>query len=315
MVQTHRNRAFTLVEMLVVISIIALLAAFLLVALGGSKEAAKTVQAQVKLKEIGVWMELWSGDNNGNVLPSQFDFVDEAASGSLIRVRSDEHAEDDNLNDNIIRGQYQGTWADILWTNNELHKTYGLRDFEEGEDHLRWESDSPDDDIYDLYDSFNHPLRSTFMNTRGPSQELPGYFAANDFFDARSGSDGNPNSSDPTSNIDRYYTYDMLNAPSRSIYLVDSIVSETISTAAKSWEVYDPTTGSGIVTSQNADPTGDIDFRYGEDCMVLLLDGSVDRIAPWSVRGPATPPNGNADQSLLTRGYRVHQLTKRKPTQ
>ena len=313
MVQTHRNRAFTLVEMLVVISIIALLASFILAALGGSKESAKTLQAEVKLKEIGLWMELWAGDNNGKVLPSQFDFVKESENGTNITVRRDTDAPDDNPNDSIARGQHQGTWADILWTDNSLHVTYGLRDMTPG-GASRWESDSPDDDIYDVHDSFNHPLRSTFMNTRGSSKDLPGYFAANNFFDARSGADGNPNSTDPNSKIDRYYTYDMLSAPSRSIYIVDSIAGETIETSTKHWQVNDPTTGGGIVTHDNIGPTGDIDFRYGDDCMVLLLDGSVNRLAPWTVRGPETPPSGALDYSLLARGYRVHQLTKRKPT-
>lgn len=307
---THRH-GFTIVEILVVVSIIALLAAFLLVALGGSQDVAKTAKATVKLKEIGTWMQMWSGDNNNRVLPSQFDFTDEVASGSTFRARRDEHAPDDNLNDNLTRGQYQGTWADILWTDNELYKTYGLRDIEEGEEHLRWESDSPDNDIYDVHDSFEHPFRSTFNNTRGPDVDYPGYFAANDFFDSRSDNDAD---GDTSSSVDRYYTYSMMHAPDRSIYLVDSIFGETISDEEEAWDGAVSSAG-GPISHDALDPTGEADFRYGDECMILTLDGSIVRLAPWSERGPMlTPPTG-ADVSLFARGYRVHQLTRGKPVQ
>jgi len=314
MAKMHNNRAFTIVEILVVVSIIAMLMGFLIVALSGSQDAAKAAKANVKLKEIGMWMQLWSGENNNRVLPSQFDFIDEAAYGLTVRVRRDEHAEDDNLNDNITRGQYQGTWADVLWTDNELYKTHGLRDTEEGEEHLLWESDSPDNDIFEVYDAFDHPFRSTFVNTRGSAKGLPGFYAANDFFDARSEVDtGIDRNGDGTlSSSDWYYTYSMMNAPSRSIYLVDSIAGETISAEPEPW-VAIVDTGGGPISNDDV-PTGDIDFRNGDECLLLMLDGSIVRLSPWTERGPDT--SGSAtDHSLLGRGYRVHQLTKRKPSE
>jgi prepilin-type N-terminal cleavage/methylation domain-containing protein len=307
----HKH-GFTIVEILVVVAIIALLAAFLLVALGGSQDAAKTAKATVKFKEIGSWMQLWSGDNNNRVLPSQFDFSDEAASGSSIRVRRDEHAEDDNPNDDITRGQYQGTWADILWTDNKLYQTYGLDDTEEGEEHLLWQFDSPDNNIYEMYSSFDHPFRSMFNNTRGLDVDYPGYFAANDFFDSRSDNDADGETS---SSVDRYYTYSMIHAPARSIYLVDSMLGETISDEVEAWDGAVTSSAGGPISHDTLNPTGEVDFRYGDECMVLTLDGSIVRLAPWSERGPMlTPPTG-ADISLFGRGYRVHQLTKRKPVE
>ena len=54
MAKIHNNRAFTIVEILVVVSIIAMLAGFLIVALSGSQDAAKAAKANVKLKEIGM---------------------------------------------------------------------------------------------------------------------------------------------------------------------------------------------------------------------------------------------------------------------
>jgi prepilin-type N-terminal cleavage/methylation domain-containing protein len=305
-----QTRAFTLIEILVVVSIIGLLAAFLIVALNGSQKSAKTAKATVKLKEIGTWMQLWSGDNNNRILPSQFDYQKEADAGSTVFYRTDEHAEDDNEFDEFTRGRYQGTWADILWTDNNFHQTFGLYDKEEGEPHLLWVSDSPDNDIFEVYDSFDHPFRSTFENTRGNARGLPGFYAANDFFDSRSDDDID---GDTTSTVDRYYTYAMMNAPERSIYLVDSVAGETISDESDAWDI-SIATGTGPITQTDEGPIGDVDFRYGDDCMLLMLDGSIVRMRPWSERGPEASPSGTVDHSLYGRGYRVHQLTKRKAT-
>ena len=316
MAMMNRNRAFTIVEILVVVSIIAMLAGFLMVALSGSQDAAKAAKANVKLKEIGMWMQLWSGDNNNRVLPSQFDYQQEAEAGTSVVYRTDENAPDDTPNDpSITREQFQGTWADILWAENTLHEKYGLRERSENDaSQLRWESDSPDNDIFEVHDSFDHPFRSTFMNTRGDAKGLPGFFAANDFFDARSEFDIGVDSDHDgnISPVDRYFTYAMMNAPSRSIYLVDSIAGETISDEPEPWEAIADTGGGPI--SHDDVPTGDIDFRNGDQCLLLMLDGSIVRLSPWTERGPGTFGN-TVDHSLLGLGYRVHQLTKRKPTQ
>ncbi|MBT4530089.1 MAG: type II secretion system protein [Phycisphaerae bacterium] len=313
MAQNNQKRGFTIVEILVVVSIIAVLVAFLMVALRGSQDAAKNAKVNVKLKEIGQWMSLWSGENQDRVLPSQFDFNDEADAGASITVRRYEDAPDDNTNDSETRGQYQGTWADILWTNNNLHQTFGLRDrYDESDPNsaLRWESDSPDDDIFEVYSSFSHPFRSTFNNTRGEETDYPGYFAANDFFDSRSDNDADGETS---SMVDRYYTYAMLNSPGRSVYLVDSLVGETISDEAEPWDGI-AFTGSGPISNDSLNEVGEVDFRYGDDCLMLMLDGSTRRVPRWTERGPMDPPPTGADLSLYGQGIRVHQLTRRKAT-
>lgn len=316
MAKIHNNRAFTIVEILVVVSIIAMLAGFLIVALSGSQDAAKAAKANVKLKEIGMWTQLWSGDNKNRVMPSQFNFQEEADAGSSVAYRTDVNAPDDTPNDpSITRGQFEGTWADILWTENSLHQKYGLRDRSEADaTQLRWESDSPDNDIFEVHDSFDHPFRSTFMNTRGDARGLPGFYAANDFFDSRSEADINvdTNNDGNISTVDRYYTYAMMNSPSRSIYLVDSIAGETISSEPEPW-VAIVNTGLGPVSNDDV-PSGDIDFRNGDQCLFLMLDGSIVRLSPWTERGPDTS-GITTEHSLLGRGYRVHQLTKRKPSQ
>jgi prepilin-type N-terminal cleavage/methylation domain-containing protein/prepilin-type processing-associated H-X9-DG protein len=66
--------AFTLVELLVTMAVIAILAAMLLPALGRSKESGRAASCQGNLHQIGLALQIYV-DESANRMPTMFDFL------------------------------------------------------------------------------------------------------------------------------------------------------------------------------------------------------------------------------------------------
>lgn len=65
----HRSRGFTLIELLTVIGIIAVLSAILFPVLSKARETARRTTCLSNLKQIGLAMGLYEGDNAGFIVP------------------------------------------------------------------------------------------------------------------------------------------------------------------------------------------------------------------------------------------------------
>ena len=82
------KKQFTLIELLVVIAIIAILAAMLLPALSAARESARSSQCTGKLKNLGLAVITYAGDNDSNI-PAGYRVVSGKEQAGIILYNSD----------------------------------------------------------------------------------------------------------------------------------------------------------------------------------------------------------------------------------
>ena len=254
-IHIHRpaRRGFTITELLVVIGIMILLLAILVPALFAATGAGERAQSVDRLRQIAQWMQLYQSEYKGYIVPSRFDYNGAAYPGKA-KSQDPDPAE-----------QYVGTWTDILWTQYVDGYVFPQMRSVAGHD---YEFDSPDEEFYDTVPDFDqNPFRSAALNSRGAFRRHPGYFAANDFFNA--------DSSHPDFN--GWWTMPQISKPDASLYVIDSFVMNAADLQT------DPYAGEIIPDDPVAyncgpggqDPNCEVDFRYQGEALILFLDGHV----------------------------------------
>ena len=281
-----RRSGFTVIELLIVVSVIGLLTAILLPSILSAKRMGVQADTVSRMRQINQWMTIYADDNKGALVPSSFDY----------RYPGTTNVYRGKVRSRMVREgeMHEGTWADILWTENGL-ATFPLQTAGGTPISLaEYEFDSPDRFFYENYadsigwEAGDNPLRSQALNTAndydadtpGPTpygdgaQEAgdPGYFAANDIFRC--------DPLNPAQNSNKgYYSTTRLRQPSRSMYLVDSLAGETIAPVLESYDV--------------ENETSEVDLRYGDQAVILLLDGHTESIGGFLNLDQLERANGN----------------------
>lgn len=287
--RNKRLKAFTLVEILVVLGVIALLIGLIFPALLRVGRVAKKTESMSRMRQISMWMGEYSSDNGDVILPSQFDYSDSALNPYPGKVRSIPSSTGGLT---LSAGaENQGTWTDILWTINNLSNMVATLPSAEAELGFSFRYDSPTKELYDYLDNdLTNPLRSAAFNTNlaleggtltpfgngADSLNRPGFFAANNFFNNSPDVPGSPP-------LGFWHTNGQIRVPDRSMYLVDSFYGEIIEPDADAYGIL-VNSGSGdgpTKSTLDPDDIGEVDFRYSGTCLMLFLDGHIENVGPW----------------------------------
>ena len=342
------NRAFTIVELLTVMAVIAILSAILLPVLGGVLRSGEQAESLNRMRQIGQWMQLYAQDSNDVVLPSRFDYRGQRFAGKAASVANTRYTQAGP----IPAGR--GTWSDILWQRNcqteadyvesrspDASGLFRVR----APDSMVWNDPNDTGDFGALAGWDDNPLRSKGTLTKFDRNQLPpatqpgqsppdiplvapiphgpgggfqqvgapGFFAANDWFRWLP---------DPDAGGEVWTIEGSIPAESHQEWRRYWTFSQ-LGNTSKSMYLVDSWRGDVIADSSiafnmlsNAIGAGQIDFRYDPTCLMLFLDGHAETIAPFDnieelegVRGQANPPANPAAWDL-GRGFWIRRLVE-----
>ncbi len=120
LVWSNMKKGFTLIELLVVIAILGLLMSILLPSLSKAKEQAKIVAVNAELRQIGICLEMYMEDNNGEHPPTRKDcsagwadhqLPPELVEGGYLPSPDSSSGMSAGIEDRYNRGQTYKYWA------------------------------------------------------------------------------------------------------------------------------------------------------------------------------------------------------------
>ncbi len=317
---SSNRRAFTIIELLTVVAVIAILSAILLPVLGGVLRSGERAESINRMRQIAQWMQLYAQDSNDVVLPSRFDYRGQRFVGKAASVPNTRFTEAGA----VPAGR--GTWSDILWQRNcqaEIDYVESRSPQSSGlfrvraPDSMVWNdpNNSSNDPSFEfdygaLTDWNAHPLRSKALLKKfdrnqippesgsGPPPPVPlvppiphgsgGGFqevGAPGYFAANDWFRWLP---DPDLDGEPWVISGAIETESHQEWQRYWTFSQ-LGNISKSMYLVDSWRGEVIADSSlafdmlsNNLGAGQVDFRYDPTCLMLFLDGHAETIAPFN---------------------------------